>query len=222
MSEISKAVGQWILGNVGWTVIIILFLLSCVFKISKKEIDPLGWVIGWFGKAFTKDVRKDVADLKKETNQKFDEVKKDWASKIDELKKDYDKKITDLRTDLDSFEERTNNSISEMKNGTTHNCEMLKTRLDLMEKSNDMQTVRQIKGHVLDFANSCLNKRKHTKQDFENIIKENEEYETLVAKYGLKNDVYTEDFNYIMDIYHECKKNRSFLMDNGQPYKDEE
>lgn len=211
MSEISKAVGQWIVSNVGWSVIIFLFLLSCFFKIAKKEIDPLGWLLGWIGKAFTKDVRDDISSLKNYTNAKFAEIKSDRATSIQDLKDDYEGKIAALKADLDNFEGKTNTSIDEMKSGTNNNCEMLKLRLDQMEKSNDMQTVRQIKVHVLDFANSCLLGRKHTKQDFENIIKENEEYEELVEKYKLRNDVYAEDFKYIMKIYHECQEKHSFL-----------
>ena len=204
MSEVAKAVGQWIVGNVGWSVLIVLFILSMLFKITKKEIDPLGWVIGWFGKALTKDVRKDISDFKKSTEDN-----------LDDLKKDYNKKITDLRSDLDAFEKSTNKSIGEIKTGTSKNCESLKRRLDKMEKasirSNDMQTIRQIKAHVLDFANSCMNHRKHTKKDFENIIEENTLYESLIKKYRITNDVYTEDFKFIMDIYHKCQKEGSFL-----------
>lgn len=221
MSEITKAVGQWILENVGWTVIIILFLLSCFFKIAKKEIDPLGWVIGIIGKPLTKDVRKDIADLKQNTDNQFSKIKTDRASKVEELKLDYDSKISDLRSDLDGFEERTNGSIDAinqnvngMTTATNRNCQLLKTRLDKMEKSNDMQTIRQIKAHVLDFANSCLNKRRHTKKEFENIIKENEEYEKLVKKYKLKNDVYKEDFEYIMKVFHKCQEEGSFLKES--------
>lgn len=214
MSEISKAVGQWIVANVGWTVVIGLFILSCIFKITKIEIDPLGWVVGWIGKMLTKDVRKDVADLKSDTNDRFKEVKIDRAKKIEELKTDYNKQIADLKDDLDSFEKRTNKSIDEMKTGTTTNCELLKVRLDKMERSNDMQTARQIKAHVFDFANSCLNKVKHTKKDFENIIRENEEYEKLVERYKLVNDVYTEDFNFIMKVYHKCQDENSFLSES--------
>lgn len=181
MSELSKAVGQWIINNLGWTAIIILVIVSCLFKIAKREVDPLGWIIEHIGKALTKDVRKDVADLRKETNEK----------------------ISDLRTDLDDFEEKS-------KKG----CDFLKARMDQMEESNDMQTVRQIKAHVLNFANSCLNKQRHTKQDFDNIIRENEEYERLVSKYNLKNDVYEEDFSFIMKTYHKCLENGSFLKES--------
>ena len=222
MGEIAKAVGQWMVGNLGWTVIIILFILSCLFKIAKKEIDPLGAVIGWFGKMFTKDAREDIKKLKEETDANFEQVKKDRAEKIAELKRDYNDKIADLRADLDSFEANTNKSINEMQTGTHDNCLLLQTRLDAMEKSNDMQTIRQIKAHVLDFANSCMHGREHSIEEFRNIIKENKDYNILIEKYNEKNDVYTNDYNYIMEVYNDCKKNHKFLNDNGQHYEDEE
>jgi len=222
MGEISKAVGQWIVANVGWSIIILLFVLSCFFKIAKIEIDPLSWVFGWIGKALTQNISKDLASFREDTQAKFDEVKADRAEKIKELKQDYNDKISDLRNDLDTFEVNTNRNIDELRINTKTNHETFKQRLDDMEKSNDMQTVRQIKIHVLNFANSCMNGVKHTVKDFRNIIKENEEYETLVAKYNLVNDVYTDDFAYIMEIYRKCKKDRSFLMDNGQPFDDDD
>ena len=222
MGEITKAVGQWIVQNVGWTIVIIIFILQGLFKITKREIDPLGWIIGWVGKAFTKDVREDVKTLSKNTDEQFAAVKKDRAEKIEELKKDYNDKIAALRTDLDDFEATTNKSISEMQTGTHSNCQLLKERLDEMEKSNDMQTIRQIKNHVLDFANSCMNGVKHTFRDFRNIIKENKQYETLVAKYNLENDVYKDDYEFIMEIYQDCKRNRTFLNDNGQPFDEDD
>lgn len=207
MSEISKAVGQWMLENIGWTAIIILFLLSCFFKVVKKEIDPLGWVVGLLGKSLTKDVRKDVADLKANTE-----------AKIEDLKQDYNDKIQSLRSDIDAFEDLTNRnvdgisaSVNSMTAVASQNYKLLKARMDKMEKSNDMQTIRQIKVHVLDFANSCMNHHRHTKQDFESIIKENEEYEKLVKKYKLRNDVYREDFEFIMKVFHRCQEEGSFL-----------
>ena len=178
MSEALKPVGQWIASNVSLTVLFGVFLFSVFFKIPKKEINILGWFLGWVGKCFSKDLREEIS----------------------QMRLDFDTRTRDIKTDLDSFKEKAK-----------LNYTSLETRLDKMEQSNDMQTIRQIKAHVLDFANSCFNKRKHTKKDFENIIRENEEYEALVQKYGLKNDVYTEDYNYIMKIYHKCQEDGSFL-----------
>jgi len=214
MSEISKAVGQWIVANVGWSVIIFLFILSGLFKIVKIEINPIGWLVGYIGKALTKDVRNDISELKTSTDQKFKDIQEDRISKIAELKSDYDQKIKDLREDLDAFESVAKEKLILVREESSMNCDHVTTRLDEMQRSNDMQTVRQIKAHVLDFANSCLNKHKHTKKDFDNIISENQEYEALVAKYGLVNDVYTEDFNYIMKVYHKCQEENSFLKES--------
>lgn len=214
MSEISDAVGKWIVNNVGWTIIIILFVISGLFKITKIELNPIGWIVSWIGKNLTKDVRKDVADLKTDTTNKFEEIKTDHKAQIDDLKKDYNSQISELKADLDLFEKSTNKSIHEMKKGTDSNCKLLKVRLDKMEKSNDMQTVMQIKAHVLDFANSCMNKRKHTKQDFDNIIAENAQYEDLIKKYKLKNNVYKEDFEFIMKCYHKCQEDGTFLTES--------
>ena len=211
MGEVSKAVGQWIVANVDWSVIIFLFILSGLFKVVKIEINPIGWLIGCIGKALTKDVRNDISKLQTETNAKFEEIKADRAISIQDLKSDYDTKITALKTDLDNFELSAKTNLCAVRTESKENCSKVSERLDKMERSNDMQTVRQIKAHVLDFANSCLNGVKHTKQDFDNIIKENEEYEELVKQYGLRNDVYTEDYKFIMKIYHECQEKHSFL-----------
>lgn len=192
MSEISKAVGQWIVGNVGWTVIILLFIISALFKLTKIEINPLGWIVGWIGKNLTKDVRKDVADLKT----------------------DYNTKITDLKDDIDSFEKRTNASIDEIKSGTFKNCEALKKRLDQIEKSNDLQSVRQIRGHILSFANSCMNGIKHTQKDFDNIFEEDKEYKKFVKKHKVVNARYKEDFEFIVKCYHKCQEENSFLKES--------
>ena len=174
MSELSKAVGLWIVNNLPLALIIFLVLLSSVFKITKRPIDPLGWLLTKIGNALTKN-----------------------------LSNEFNTKITNLQTDFDNYKLESERS-----------CALIQKRIDEMEESNDMQTVRLIKTHVLNFANSCLNKQRHTKQDFDNIIHENEEYERLVAKYNLRNDVYTEDFGYIMKIYHHCLDKNSFLKES--------
>lgn len=211
MSEISKTVGQLIINNVGVAVVILLFILSGLFKITKVELNPIKTFVNWVGKIFTQDVKKDIANLKVNTNSKIDELKTNTTTQIESVKIETNTKISELRNDLDAFETKTNKSIEEMKMGTSANCELLKIRLDLMEKSNDMQSVRQIKGHILDFANSCRNGRKHTMEDFKNILAENSEYEALVKKYNLVNDVYSEDLKFIKNVYQHCLETNSFL-----------
>ena len=161
-AEFGKAIAQWMLSHVGLSIIIFLFILSCLFKLTKREIDPLGAVISWIGRKLTKDLRSDVEGMKSDT----------------------DTKISTLKTDLDNFEKKTSKDIDEIKKGTAKNCAELKVR---------------------------LNKMKHTKREFENIIDENTLYEELVKKYDIKNNVYKEDYDFIMKIYHQCQEEGSFL-----------
>lgn len=75
----------------------------------------------------------------------------------------------------------------------------------------DMNRIANIKANILDFANSCRNGRRHSREEFTYMLTENNEYETLIKKYNLKNDVYKEDFNFILEIYRECMRNNNFL-----------
>ena len=78
----------------------------------------------------------------------------------------------------------------------------------------DRQRMANIRSLVLDFANSCLNGRKHTKEEFDHIINENKIYEELVKKYDEKNEVYTEAYEYIKRLYRERMDKRDFLSPN--------
>lgn len=75
----------------------------------------------------------------------------------------------------------------------------------------DKQRMSTIRSLVLDFSNTCLNGRRHTKEEFDHIIAENHNYEKLVEKYEVSNDVYTEAYAYILRTYRQCLDKHSFL-----------
>ena len=75
----------------------------------------------------------------------------------------------------------------------------------------DRQRMSTIRSLVLDFANSCLNGRRHTKEEFDHVISENHNYEKLVARYEVKNEVYTEAYDYILRTYRLCMDGHKFL-----------
>ena len=189
MSEIWKVVGQLIVSNVSLSVVIFLAILSCIFKITKIEINPISWIFSKLGRVLTKDLRNDVADLKI----------------------DYNDRISNLKDDIDSFKEETNQAITEIKTESTKSSGMLKKRMDQLEKSNDMQSVRQIRAHILAFANSCMRGEKHTQKDFDNIFEEDKEYARFVKKHKIVNARYKEDFEFIVQCYHKCLEENGFL-----------
>lgn len=101
--------------------------------------------------------------------------------------------------------------IAELKRDTDANYASLEERISNTEKAVDMQRIGNIRTSVLNFANSCLNKRKHTKEEFEHILAENSVYDELVEKYNIRNEVYAESYAYIKRIYQRCLDRHDFL-----------
>lgn len=181
MGEVSKTVGQWIVNNLGWSVILVLFLFSLFFEFSKIKLNPISALFKRIGNAFTSGIKQDIADLKEDTNQK----------------------IADL-------EKKTSKELKEIKDSSMANCKAMKEKLAELEEQTDLQSAARIKSHVFNFAKECYRKEKHTKKDFANLFEENRQYEELVKKYNWKNDCYTEDYAYIKHVYRQCLENNDF------------
>lgn len=75
----------------------------------------------------------------------------------------------------------------------------------------DQQRMASIRSLVLDFSNSCINGRKHTKEEFDHIIEENKTYKKLVERYDIENEVYKEAYEYILRLYRKRLDKRDFL-----------
>lgn len=58
----------------------------------------------------------------------------------------------------------------------------LRQQLSEMDSKIDRNEMDRIRWEVLDFANSCRNKKQHTKSEFEHIIDLNEKYEMLLTR----------------------------------------
>ena len=62
--------------------------------------------------------------------------------------------------------------------------------------------------NILDFANSCRNGRRHTKDEWHHVIDQLKEYEVFVEERGLDNGVMEEEAKYLRRLYAErCEKN---------------
>lgn len=69
----------------------------------------------------------------------------------------------------------------------------------------------RIRYEVLDFANSCRNGRRHTRDEFQHIIDLNDKYERLLHETNDANGVFSEEYKYIVDLYHKCQIENDFL-----------
>lgn len=68
--------------------------------------------------------------------------------------------------------------------------------------------VQNWRWNVLDFANSCRNNRRHSRDEWQHTISQLAEYENYVERNNITNGVFEEDAKYLREEYHErCKKN---------------
>lgn len=99
-----------------------------------------------------------------------------------------------------------NKDIKDQLNLVSGQIESVSNRIDKIE----IQDNRTI---ILDFANSCMNERRHTKEEFDHIIDLHTEYESTIKEKGLKNGRVDLAFKYISDLYLKCQQEDSFLDD---------
>lgn len=85
------------------------------------------------------------------------------------------------------------------------------TQLDDVSDRIDKIEINDTRSTILDFANSCMNERRHTKEEFDHIIDLHTEYEEKIAEKGMKNGRVDLAFKYISELYMRCQKEDSFL-----------
>lgn len=64
---------------------------------------------------------------------------------------------------------------------------------------------------ILDFANACMNKRRHTQEQFKFVIKKCDEYEKYIEDNHIKNGEITSAIEEIRRLNTKCRQENSFL-----------
>lgn len=193
MNEIAKPVAQWIGQNVGWTVLIVIFVFSLFFEFSKIKLSPITSFLNWIGTRLTGGIKDYIVKTQADMN-----------TKIEELRKDTNQKFEDL-------DNRTFSALEKLRNSHIQNSNETQRKLIEIELNQDTLAAARIKAHVLNFSRSLRIGEKHTEEDFKNLIKENELYEELVKKHGWKNDVYKADYDFLYSEYQRCQHDNGFL-----------
>lgn len=80
-----------------------------------------------------------------------------------------------------------------------------------LQKNMDENEKDRIRWEVLDFANSCRNGKKHTKDEYQHIITLNTKYKDLLKRTKDKNGVFEEEYKYIQKLYAERQEKNDFL-----------
>ena len=192
MGDVLKPAAQWISQNVPLVILIVLFLFSLFFKIPKKEVHLLTWMLSKLGDALLGGVKKDIKDLRQENSDKFDQLK------------------TDTDTRMTQLEDSTKAKFDQIVLTNNTNCKTMQERLNEIEKKQDMQTADRIRTHVLNFAEDLRRGNSRTKEDFDLLLKSDEQYEGIMEKYDIKNNVYAHAIRFINKKYDEFTDNDGF------------
>ena len=88
----------------------------------------------------------------------------------------------------------------------------LAKKVDQIETRQMADEKDRIRYEVLDFANSCRNGRRHTRDEFQHIVDLNDKYERLLETTGDHNGVFVEEYAYIKGLYRRCMEKNDFLV----------
>lgn len=92
----------------------------------------------------------------------------------------------------------------------------IKEQLNKIEKDLQEHKIESWRAEILDFANSCMNHRRHTKEEFNNFFKAHDNYEIYVKENGLENGCVDAAFKYVEKIYLHCAETNDFLADERE------
>lgn len=94
---------------------------------------------------------------------------------------------------------------------TVAKFEALSKQIDSLSERTAKKEIDDLRWNILNFANTCRNHVRHTKEEFNHVIAAHDEYETILKQMGKTNGQIDMDFKFIMDVYYDCLKNNSFL-----------
>ena len=84
-------------------------------------------------------------------------------------------------------------------------------KIDDLIKQVDENEKDRIRWEILDFANSCRNGRRHTRDEFQHIVTLRDKYKKLLEKTNDTNGVFDVEYKYIQDLYAERLEKNDFL-----------
>lgn len=89
--------------------------------------------------------------------------------------------------------------------------DVIEAKLDEHIKESSDEMIRKVRADILSFGNTCMNGRPHTKEEFEFVISECDQYEKYIEKTQSKNGVATATIAEIRRLYKKGLHDNSFL-----------
>jgi len=87
----------------------------------------------------------------------------------------------------------------------------LKKNSDELKRDFEETKAQDKRWHILSFANSCRNGKRHSKDEWEHLITELREYEEYTKRKNIPNGVFEEDAKYLRSLYQKISMENDFL-----------
>ena len=81
----------------------------------------------------------------------------------------------------------------------------------------EIKSLQDTRRDILEFSNACMNDRKHTKEQYDFMIHQCDEYEKYIQKTETKNGVIEAAIKEIRRLYDKCIQEHSFLKEGENP-----
>ena len=97
----------------------------------------------------------------------------------------------------------------------------IKKQLDELQKEVTEFKADSWRTEILDFSDSCMNHRRHTKEQFDHVIEILDRYDKYITENKLTNGQVDVAHEYILEIYKQCIRENDFALDEEEKARKE-
>lgn len=108
---------------------------------------------------------------------------------------------------LDTIEDQqksNNEAITELD-------KKMEEKFNDQQRESDEKEAKRLRYNIICFSDSCRVHNKHTKNHFENVMRDYDDYMEYCNKHNFDNHFIEEEHEYIKAVYQECLKENKFL-----------
>lgn len=89
----------------------------------------------------------------------------------------------------------------------------IKEQLGTLQKDFEDHKVDSWRFEILDFSNGCINRRRHTKEEFDHVLDTCDKYGKYITDHKMINGQVDVAEEYIKEIYKQCMRTNDFIPD---------